>query len=133
LTRISDINNRIEGHLILFDVEVSTDGVILPFDEPMNMNQSKYKRLGIRKIKCTQSEDPGYLFWLCVTFYHRVIGGSYINIMNIYSNLTTETTIDIGNKIISHLNDYLESKDKLHRFRTCTSYGNVIRIEWYKY
>jgi hypothetical protein len=47
MTRIKDINNRIEGHMILSDVEVSTDGVILPFNQHMNINPSKYKRLGI--------------------------------------------------------------------------------------
>jgi hypothetical protein len=31
---------------------------------------------------------------------------------------------------VSHLNDYLESKDKPHRFKTYISFGNVIRIEW---
>jgi hypothetical protein len=50
MTRISDINNRIEGHILLSDVEVSTDCLMLPLEERMNM--SKYKGLGIRKIKC---------------------------------------------------------------------------------
>jgi hypothetical protein len=37
--------------MLLSDVEVSTDGITLGFDERMNMNMSKYKKLGIRKIK----------------------------------------------------------------------------------
>jgi hypothetical protein len=68
---------------------------------------------------------------LCITNYNRVNGGNYISITNIHINLTTKTTIEIGYKIISYLNDYLESKDKSHRFRTYINYGNVIRIEWY--
>jgi hypothetical protein len=32
---------------------------------------------------------------------------------------------------VSPFNDYLESKDKLHRFMTYLSYGNVIRLDWY--
>jgi hypothetical protein len=51
MTRTADINNRIEGHMLLSNGEVSTDGITLPFDEGMNMNMSKFKRLGIRKIK----------------------------------------------------------------------------------
>jgi hypothetical protein len=77
----------------------------------MNMNQSNFKRLGIRQIKCAMVDVPGYPFWLCVTYYNRVNGENRINITNIRINLTIETTLDIGNKIISHLNDYLESKD----------------------
>jgi hypothetical protein len=49
MRRINDDNNRIEGYMILSDAEVSTDGVMLSFDERMNMNMSKYKRLGIKK------------------------------------------------------------------------------------
>jgi hypothetical protein len=97
----------------------------------MNINGGKYKRLYLRKIECMISDNPCYLFWLCVTYYNRVNGSNYIGIPNIHNNLTIETTIDIGNKIISHLNDYLESKDKPHRFRTYISHGNVIRIDWY--
>jgi hypothetical protein len=48
MNRTNDINNRIEGHLILSHGEVSTDGITLVFDERMNMNPSKFKRLGIR-------------------------------------------------------------------------------------
>jgi hypothetical protein len=105
---------------------VTTDSFTLGFGERMNLNQSKYKRLGLRKIKCEMVEDPGYPFWLCVTYYNRVNGNNYISITDIRINLTTETTYDIGNTIVSHLIDYLESKDKPHRFRTYISYGNVI-------
>jgi hypothetical protein len=62
MNRIADINNRIEGHMLLSNDEITTDGITLGFDERMNMNQSKYKRLGIRKIKCEMVEDPGYPF-----------------------------------------------------------------------
>jgi hypothetical protein len=47
-------------------------------------------------------DDPSYPFWLCVTSFNRVNGGNYIGITNIHINLTIETTIEIGNKIISH-------------------------------
>jgi hypothetical protein len=66
MTRFGDINNRIEGHRILSDVEVSIDGAILPLDECMNMNQGKYKRLGIRKIKFMISDNPGYPFLITI-------------------------------------------------------------------
>jgi hypothetical protein len=64
MSRISEMNNRIDGHLILSDCEISTDGFTLGFDERMNMNQRKFKRLALRKIKCEMVEDPGYPFWL---------------------------------------------------------------------
>jgi hypothetical protein len=41
MTRVSDINNRIESHMILSDVDVTTNGIILPFDERMNLNPSE--------------------------------------------------------------------------------------------
>jgi hypothetical protein len=62
MMRTMDINNRIEGHMLLCDGEITTDGITLGFDERMNMNMSKFKRLGIRKIKCEMVEDPGYPF-----------------------------------------------------------------------
>jgi hypothetical protein len=104
---------------------------MLGYDVRVNMSQSKYKKLGIRNIKCLMVDDSGYPFWLCVTYYNRVNDSNNIYITNIKINLTTETTIEIENKILSHLNDYLESKDKPHRFRTYINYGNVIRIDWY--
>jgi hypothetical protein len=131
MNRIADINNIIEVHLLLSDVEITTDGFSLGFNECMNMNMSKYKRLAIRKIKCEMVEDPGYLFYLYVTYYNIVNGDNNLYITNIQINHTTETTIDIGNKIVSHLNDYLESKDIPHIFRTYISYWNIIRIQWY--
>jgi hypothetical protein len=38
--------------MILSNGEITTDGFTLGFDERMNTNLSKFKRLGIRKIKC---------------------------------------------------------------------------------
>jgi hypothetical protein len=73
MTRINDINNRIDGHRILSDGEISTDGIKLGFDERMNTNSSKFKRLGIRKIKCEIAENPGYPFWIVVNYYNKVI------------------------------------------------------------
>jgi hypothetical protein len=43
MARISDINNRIEGHMLLSDVEVSTDDTILPFDKGMDINPRNIK------------------------------------------------------------------------------------------
>jgi hypothetical protein len=60
MTRIIDVNNRIEGHSILSDFEITTYGFTLGFDEPRNMNPSKCKIIGIRKIKSEMVEDPGY-------------------------------------------------------------------------
>jgi hypothetical protein len=65
--RTADINNRIEGHLILNNGEITTDGITLGFNESMNMNPSNFKRLGIRKIKCEMVEDPGYPFSIYIT------------------------------------------------------------------
>jgi hypothetical protein len=110
MTRICNINNRNEGHMILSNGEVFTDGVILPFDERMNINPSKYKRLGIRKIKYTISDNPGYPFWIDVSYYKRVNVASIIGICNFRFNITTETITGIGSKIISKLNEYLELK-----------------------
>jgi hypothetical protein len=76
MIRTADINNRIEGHLLLFDDEISTDCFTLGFDERMNMNPSKYKRLGIRKIKCEMAEDPGIPFALDIMYYDRSTCGS---------------------------------------------------------
>jgi hypothetical protein len=129
MIRASDINNRIEGHMILFNVEVSTDGIILPFDEHMNINQSQYKRFGFRKIKCVISDNHGYPIWICITYYNRVNGASYINIRNIHINLTKDISTDIGSKIISHLNRYKESKGIYHRFRTSMRYDYAIYID----
>jgi hypothetical protein len=57
-------------------------------------------------------EDPGHPFWLCVTYYNRVNSENRYSITDIHINLTTDTNIEIGNKIVSYLNDYLESKVK---------------------
>jgi hypothetical protein len=62
MIRISDINNRIESHVILSDVDVSIDGIIFRFDEHMNINPSKFKRLGLRQRKYLISDKPGYPF-----------------------------------------------------------------------
>jgi hypothetical protein len=64
MLRTADINNRIEGHLILSNSEITIDGITLLFDERMNMNMSGFKRLGIRKIKCELSDNPGYPFYI---------------------------------------------------------------------
>jgi hypothetical protein len=74
--RIADINNRIEGHLILNNSEITTDGITLGFNKSMNMNPSHFKRLGIRKIKCEISENPGYLFYIEIVWYDRSQGVS---------------------------------------------------------
>jgi hypothetical protein len=75
MTRISDINNPIESHVILSNVEVSTDGIILPFDESMNINPSKYKRLGLRKIKfmIDDNQDQHYLASLTLADIKEVV------------------------------------------------------------
>jgi hypothetical protein len=39
------------------------------------MNLIKFKRLGIRKIKCEMVEDPGYPFALDIIYYDRSTGG----------------------------------------------------------
>jgi hypothetical protein len=62
MTRISGINIRIKSYILLSDVEISTDGIILPFEESMTINPSKYKRLGLRKINCLISDKPDYPF-----------------------------------------------------------------------
>jgi hypothetical protein len=36
-----DINNRIEGHELLSDIEVSTDGINIPLDISMIQNFNK--------------------------------------------------------------------------------------------
>jgi hypothetical protein len=82
MTRINDVNNRIEGHMILSNGEVSTDGIILGFDGRLNLNPSKYKRLGIRKIKCMLSDNPGYPFELDITYYDKSTCGSYMYFLN---------------------------------------------------
>jgi hypothetical protein len=76
MSRISDINNRIEGHTILSDIEVSNDGITLGFYERRNHNPSKFKTLAIRKIKCEITENSGYPFALEVMYFDRGSGGS---------------------------------------------------------
>jgi hypothetical protein len=80
MTRTSDINNRIEFHMILCDGEITTDRITLPFDERIHMNPSKCKRLGNRKIKCEMSENPGYPFALDIRYYDRSNGGTNMNL-----------------------------------------------------
>jgi hypothetical protein len=36
MKRTSDISNRIEGHMLLSDTKITTDGFTLSFDERMN-------------------------------------------------------------------------------------------------
>jgi hypothetical protein len=50
--------------MIYFNVEVSINCVILPFEERMNINPSKYKRMDLRKRKGMISDNPGYPFWI---------------------------------------------------------------------
>jgi hypothetical protein len=76
MLRTSDINNRIEGHVLLYDGEITAVGFTLGFYERMNMNLSKFKRLGIRKIKCEMSENPGYPFSMEFTSYDKSQGYS---------------------------------------------------------
>jgi hypothetical protein len=127
----SDINNRIEGHMILSNGEISTDGITLGFNEHMNINPSKYKRLGIRKINYILVDDPGYPFWLYVTFYNVINGVKNISTTNIHINLTTESISDIAYIIAARLNDFLASKGKPNRFKASISYGNGMCVEWY--
>jgi hypothetical protein len=51
MNRIANNNNRIEGHMLLFNAEVSTDGLTFSFDECMNINMCEFKRLAIKKDK----------------------------------------------------------------------------------
>jgi hypothetical protein len=90
MTRITDVTTRIDGHMILSDVEITTDGFTLGFNEGMNMNPRKFKRLGIRKIKCEMVEDPGYPFALDIVYYDRSTGGSNMYFLNIRLNLSTQ-------------------------------------------
>jgi hypothetical protein len=130
MTRTSDINNRIQRHMVLSDIEISTNGFMLPFDNIMHWNLSKFKRLGKRKIKYVISDNPDCPFLIDVTYYNRVNDASYINIRNIRINLTFETTTDIGSKIISILNQYSESKGKSHGCSSYTRYHNAVGIRW---
>jgi hypothetical protein len=127
--RVSDIINRIEGHLILSNGEVSTDGITLDFDERMNINMSEYKRLGIRKIKCEIAENPGYPFAIEIMYYDRNSGGSNMNLFKFSLNLTTLKPIEIGNEIVEKLQAFFESKNKTHIVGTI-DYDNSIYIYW---
>jgi hypothetical protein len=66
MTRRNDVNNRIKGHMILSNSVITTDGISLGFDDRMNTNPRKFKRLGIRKIKSGKSENPGYPFLMAI-------------------------------------------------------------------
>jgi hypothetical protein len=111
MTRINDVNNRIEGHMILSDGEITTDGFTLGFDERMNMNPSKFTRIGIRKIKCELSENPGYPFALDIAYYDRSNGGSDMNLYCFHLNLTTQKPMEISAEIVEKLQAYLGSRN----------------------
>jgi hypothetical protein len=130
MARISDVNNRIEGHMILSNVEMPTQGFTLGFDERMNMNPSKFKRLGIRKIKCELSDNTCYPFALDIMYYDRSNGGNDMNFFNIRLNLTSQTSYKIAAEIVSQLNATLESRNKTPRLSTA-DYSSNIYINWY--
>jgi hypothetical protein len=125
MLRTSDINNRIEGHIILSDIEVSTDGITLCFDEHLNLNPSKFQRLAIRKIKCEISENPGYPFAIEIIYYDRSSGDTNMNIFKFSLNLTTQKPIEIGNEIVEKLQAFLESKNKTHIINTMDYYNCI--------
>jgi hypothetical protein len=130
MTRISDINNRIEGHRLLFDAEVSTNGLTLPSDERMNINMNEFKRLDIRKIKCELSDNPGYRFSMGVIWYHRSRDYSEIHFGKIEIGLTDQTFNEIEEEIKTQINSLLQNWSSSHRFNTHTRYDNAINIEW---
>jgi hypothetical protein len=111
MNRVANINNRIECHPILSG-EVSTDRLTLHFDESMNMNMSKFKRLDFRKIKCILSDSRSYPFAIYIMYYDRSTGVSYMYLLNIRVNLTTQKPIEIAVEIVNQLNAMLESKNK---------------------
>jgi hypothetical protein len=129
MARINDINNRIDGHLILSNSEITTDGLTLGFDERMNMNMSKYKRLGIRKIKCELVEDPGYPFALDIRFYDMSTGSLRLHLLNFSMNILVQNPIKIGMEIVDKLNEFIESKGKTPRFST-SKVNDSIYINW---
>jgi hypothetical protein len=117
--------------MLLFDVKDSTDGFTLDFDERRNMNQSKYKRLAIRKIKCEISDNPSYPFSITIIWGDRSHGYTEICSLNIQIGLTSQTTDEIGEIIIEKLTSFLESKGSAHRLKYKTTYDDAINIEWY--
>jgi hypothetical protein len=129
MNRTNDINNRIEDHLILSNGEVSTNGITLGFDERMNMNPSKFKRLGIRKIKCEMVENPGYRFSMGIVWYDRSQGYSEMHFGHIKINLTDQTFNVITEEIKYQINSFLQDNGTPHRFDTNTRFDNVISIE----
>jgi hypothetical protein len=129
MNRINDITNRIEGHMILSNGEVNTDGITLGFDERMNMNPSKYKRLGIRKIKCVLSDNPGYPFSMEVVWCDRSQGGSHMHMIRIKIGLTDQTFNKIAEEIKNWINSSLEGYGTSHRIDTYVRYDNAISIE----
>jgi hypothetical protein len=129
MNRINDINNRIEDNMILSNGEITTDGFTLGFNERMNMNQSKFKRLGIRKIKCEIAENPGYPFALDITYYDRSNGGSDMNLYRFRLNLTTQKPMEIGVETVDKLQAYLASRNKTPIVGTM-NYDNSIYIYW---
>jgi hypothetical protein len=129
MTRIKDINNRIDGHMILCDGEITTDGLTLGFDEHINMNPSKFKRLGMRKIKSELSENPGYPFGLDITCYDRSTGGNYMYFLRFRLNLTTQKPMDIAAEIVEKLQAYLALRNKTQIVGTM-NYDSSIYIYW---
>jgi hypothetical protein len=131
MTITYEMINRIDGHILLSDIEIFTDGTDVLFDQRMIINSSKFKKLGLRKIKCMIADNLSYPCWIHITYYNRINVGSYLNIKIIYINLTNDKSTDIGTKIIYYRNSYLESKGKDHRFGTSTRYDGAIFIIWY--
>jgi hypothetical protein len=129
MNRTNDINNRIDGHLILSNGEVSTDGITLGFDERMNMNPRKLKRLGIRNIKCEIVDNPGYPSALEVMYYDRSSGGSNMNLFKFSLSLTTQKPIEIAVEIVGKLQAFLESKNKTYIIVNM-NFDDIIYIYW---
>jgi hypothetical protein len=95
----------------------------------MNINTSKLKRLGLRKIKYEIAENSGYPFGLEVMYYDRSNGGSNMNLFKFSLNLTTQKPIEIGNEIVEKVQAFLESTNKTHIIGIM-DYDNSIYIYW---
>jgi hypothetical protein len=95
----------------------------------MNINPSKFKRLGIRKIKCEMAENPGYPFALEIMYYDRSNGGTDMNLFRFNLNLTTQKPGEIGNEIAEKLQAYLVSRNKTPIVGTM-NYDSSIYIYW---
>jgi hypothetical protein len=65
----------------------------------MTLNPSKFKRLGIRKIKCEMSENPVYPFSMGIIWYDRSQGYSEMNFGKIEINLTDKKFNEIAEDI----------------------------------